>query len=169
MSNANEASVLIDTSFLISLYDTTRTNHKAALKYHKYFIENGITMYLPTIVVSEFHQKQPITDIYASGDYITLPFNYEDAVATADIAYQLGGLERRDENTAKRKDDLKLIGQARNKKITYIITDDERTLARYCKRLSEAKLLECKIIVLGDGFDSSILNGGQKSLLEDSE
>lgn len=52
-------SVLIDTSFLITLADDTRPNHEVAKKYYKDFIRRGITMRLSTIVISEFQQVQP--------------------------------------------------------------------------------------------------------------
>jgi hypothetical protein len=164
VSKKTTKSVLCDTSFLISLYDDSRPNHEVAKKYHKHFIRNGVIMYLSVIVISEFHQVQPITDLIASGNYIVLPFNYDDALKTADTAFSLGGLDRRGESNAKFKDDLKLIGQAKNKDVDFVITEDARTLYRYCERLNKAKMLDTKPIALKDGFDASHFNGGQSTL-----
>ena len=121
-------------------------------------------MYLSVIVISEFHQVQPITDLIASGNYMVLPFNYDDALKTAEVAFNLGGLDRRGESNAKFKDDLKLLGQAKYKGIDFVITEDARTLYRYCKRLNQAKMLDAKPIALKDGFDASHFNGGQSAL-----
>jgi predicted nucleic acid-binding protein len=48
------AGVVLDTSFLITLADARRPNHEAARKYWQHFAENGLPVFLPTIVVSEF-------------------------------------------------------------------------------------------------------------------
>lgn len=158
-------SVLVDTSFLITLFDDTREHHKIAKKYYKHFLDNGITIYLSPIVVAEFHQMQSIVDIVGSGNFMQLPFNYLDGIAAADIAYKLGGVERkRDGTNPKYKDDLKLIAQAENHKISFIITEDKSTLARYVERLNEAKVLGTHCITLKEGFELTWFNGGQSTL-----
>ncbi len=156
--------VLVDTSFLITLYDKTRPNNPTAFKYLNYFLDNLIDMYLSTIVISEYQQMQPIVDIINSGNYIPISYNYEDAIKTAEIAYNISGEKRG--SRAEFKDDLKLMGQAEFNNITFIITDDETTLAKYCERLSGAKMFKPKIIIMSKGFDSSIFNDGQASLIE---
>ena len=170
MSEKSSQSILVDTSFLITLYDDskTRKNHSVARKYFKYFLNKSIKIYLSVIVIAEFQQIQPITDIVASGNYITLPYNFEDAVATADVAYNLGAASRKDTSRrAQLKDDLKLMGQAVFKKLDFIITEDERTLARYCRKLAGAKMFSPKVIVVSEGFDSGIFSSGQASLLDE--
>lgn len=166
MSDKEKHSVLVDTSFLITLYDDSRTHHKTAKKYFKYFLGRSITLHLSTIVIAEFHQMQSIIDVVGSGNFIILPYNYEDSMKTADIAYQLGGVERkRDGSNPKYKDDLKLIAQAQCHEIDFIITEDSSTLARYCERLSKAGVLSTKPIILSEGYDESHFNNGQASLL----
>lgn len=165
MSEPKKLSVLVDTSFLITLFDDKRKHHKTAKKYYKHFIAKNITMLLSPIVISEFHQMQSIIDIMGSGNFKVEPFNYHDGIAAADIAFKLGGVERkRDGSNPKYKDDLKLIAQADNNKIDFIITEDDSTLARYIKRLNDAKVLETKCILLKDGFEQSWFNGGQSTL-----
>lgn len=56
-------SVLLDTSFLISLSDKNRPNHEVAKQYYQHMIEQNITMYLSSIAVSEFSIKQDIRDL----------------------------------------------------------------------------------------------------------
>lgn len=158
-------SVLVDTSFLISLFDPERPHHSIAKKYYKYFIRNSIDMHLSVIVIAEFNQVQPIADVMSSGNFIPLPFNFEDSLKTSDVAYQLGGVERkRDGSNPKYKDDLKLLAQASCNNIDFIITEDESTLARYCERLSKGGIISLSSIVLAKGFDVSSFNGGQSSL-----
>ncbi len=166
MSKNQNLSVLVDTSFLITLYDKERANHSIALKYFEYFLSNSIKIYLSTIVISEFHQGQSITDIISSGNYIVLPYNFEDAVETARMAYDLGNVSRKRASRPELKDDLKLMGQAVFNDIDFIITEDESTLARFCKRLSDSKMYKLKTIIVKDGFDASYFQGGQSSLLD---
>lgn len=158
-------SVLVDTSFLISLYGKDRANHRTARKYFEKFIENSVEMMLSTIVISEYQQMQPIVGIISSKNYIILPYNYQDAIATAEIAYNITG-EMRGSTRAEFKDDLKLMGQAKAENISFVITDDESTLAKYCKKLSAAGMFSPKVIILKDGFDDSYFNQGQASLIE---
>ncbi len=160
-------SVLVDTSFLITVYDKDRANHAVALKYHKHFIKNSIKMYLSTVVVSEFQQMQSIVDLINTGNYLLLPYNYDDAIKTAEIAYNLGGTDRRGDGNPKYKDDLKLMGQAEYNEIDFVITEDESTLARYCEKLSKASMFKPEVIIVKNGFDTSHFNNGQSSLIED--
>lgn len=62
-------SVLIDTSFLITLFDNSRPNHEVAKKYYKYFIDNNIDMYLSAIVASEYEYKDSIDPILDTGNF----------------------------------------------------------------------------------------------------
>jgi predicted nucleic acid-binding protein len=159
-------SVLVDTSFLINLYNSKAHRHKEAKAYFKEFLDRGVTMYLSTIVVSEYQQKQPVTQMVNSKNYITLPYNYLDALKTAEMSYNLGNTDRVDgEDKASCKDDVKLIGQAAEADITWIITDDEKTLYKYTKQLHDAGIITVKPIALSAGVEKSIYNNGQAALL----
>lgn len=167
MPSNRSRSVLVDTSYLITLFNKERANHDAALKYHKYFLKQSIKMYLSPVVVSEFQQMQSIVDIVNTGNFIQLPYNYEDAIKTAEIAYNLGGTDRRGDGNPKYKDDLKLMAQAEFNEIDYIITEDEATLARYCEKLSNAGMFKPTVIIVKNGFDASLFNGGQSALIDE--
>ncbi|OYQ34006.1 hypothetical protein CHU92_12265 [Flavobacterium cyanobacteriorum] len=71
-------SVLLDTSFVISLVDDSRVNHQKAVQFYKYFIENKIAMILSSIVTSEFCTKQDIADLPLN-NFKPLPFNIPDS------------------------------------------------------------------------------------------
>lgn len=166
MSNEKSFSILVDTSYLIALYDDSKSNHSTAKKYFKYFISNSIKIFLSTIVISEFQQGQSILDLINSGNYIVLPFNYDDALKTAELAFNLGGQNRqKGETIAKQKDDIKILGQAKSHNIDFIITEDISTMARYAELLSSAGFFKTKIIKVSEKFDSSWFNAGQTSLL----
>lgn len=159
-------SVLVDTSFLITVYDDSRPNHETALKYYKYFLDNSVTMYLSTIVIAEFHQGHTAATILTSGHYIPLPFNVTDAIEFSNIAHDLGNDARRGGSRPEYRDDLKIMAQAKKNNIDYIITDDHSTLMRYCTRLSEAEMFNTRVIPLNEPFNMSWFNeDGQTSLL----
>src|SRR5690606_29364822 len=51
-------SVLLDTSFLISLVDGSRLHHRVAVKYYQFLLGRQIPMYFSAIVAAEFGVKQ---------------------------------------------------------------------------------------------------------------
>lgn len=158
--------VLVDTSFLITVYDDTRPNHTTAKQYHDYFLNNEIAMYLSSVVVSEFHQGSTAATLLSSGLYVPLPFNIPDAVMVATISHALGNDARRGGSRPEFRDDIKLMAQAERQNIDFIITDDHSTLARYCERLTEAGMFNPKVIKLNEPFDMAWFNAsGQSSLL----
>lgn len=164
MPENKQLSVLVDTSFLISLYDDSREHHENALKYFKYFLKNGVKIFLSTVVIQEFHQKQTILDLIKTGNYQILPFNFDEAIAAANISHDLGNNSRMGSRPEYR-DDIKIIGQAKAKNIDFIITEDESTLAKYCASLRTLGVLSTKIIIVNEGYDVSVFNGGQQELI----
>ena len=168
MANKDK-SVLVDTSFLITLYDDNKPRHEVAKKYFRYFLKNKIKIYLSVVVIAEFHQKQPIADVIASNNYMILPYNYQEGLSTAECAYNLGGVIRtRGDSRAKCYDDLKLIAQAKENKIDFIITRDQKTLARYVQRLNDARILSVQCILLQDDFNTAWFNDNQTSILDNA-
>lgn len=160
-------SVLVDTSFLIVLYDSSRDEHDVAKKYFRYFLRHNIIMHLSPIVISEFHQVQSIADILRSGDFKIVPFNVDHAIEAADIAYNLRG--ERPASKPEFKDDLKLMAQAKKEGMDFIITNDTNTLARYCKRLSEAGMFDPKVIPTTEDFSETWFSPDGQSSLDISE
>ncbi|MGB4498136.1 MAG: PIN domain-containing protein, partial [Methylococcaceae bacterium] len=147
-------SVLLDTSFLISLNNETRPNHETAHKYYKYMLEQNITMYLSSIVVAEFSIKEKITDLPLR-NFRILPFNFPDGIEAGEIFKSLGGVKS-DDSRAVARDDLKIIAQGLRENIPFVLTEDVSTFYRDCERLT-AFGKNIKAIVLKHGFDSSQL------------
>ena len=152
---------LLDTGFLISLMGAERPNHTAAFDYFRLAIAKNLPLYVSTIALSEFHQKQSINDLPLR-HLIVLPFNIDHAMKTGELLAKLA----RDagDQRARVIDDLKMLAQASCESIPYILTEDQSTLQKYAKRFSEAGLCRVTPILLVDGFDSAWFNGGQAQI-----
>lgn len=152
---------LVDTSFLITLVDDGRPHHADAMRYLREAVSRGSTLYLSAVVVSEFHAKQAITDLPLR-NFRVLPFNMDHAM----MAGALQSALRRDPDDSRDavKDDLKLLAQAVCTAIPYILTEDERTLAKFARQLEAAGRSTVKAVLLRDGFDLAWFNNGQRGL-----
>lgn len=104
------ASVLLDTSFLISLVDRNRANHVVATQYYKLLLEQQSPLYFSAIVAAEIEIKQRITD-FPLKNFRHIPFNIPHSVEAARIWNLLGGHDSGD-NRSVVKDDVKIMAQA---------------------------------------------------------
>jgi predicted nucleic acid-binding protein len=155
-------SLLVDTSFLISLADPTKALHATARDYFKAALQNSVPIYLSSIVASEFHVKQPVSDL-GLRNFIVLPFNFDHALRCGDIMKHIAR-DSGDDRVAV-KDDIKLIAQCSCDEISHLVTSDEKTLAKYLNRLNVLKVVSTKVILLSHGFDESWFHNGQSQLL----
>lgn len=156
--------VLLDTSFLISFVDANRKHHAVAVQFFRHFVDEGIPMFLSTIVASEFHMGQAVTDLPLDA-IITLPFNFNDAVKAAELDFTLFKGEPNVPRAAL-KDDFKLLGQAKANDIAFLITEDG-SLHKFCQELKGKSLLPTRPIKLEDGFSKSYFDpAGQHDLDE---
>ena len=152
------SSILVDTSFLITLADPTRRHHETAKTYLRESLKANVPLYLSAIVASEFQVKQAVNDLPLR-NFVILPFNIDHAM-TAGLLMRSISRDAGDERNSV-KDDVKLIAQAVCESITHVLTEDEKTLAKYIKRLSDAGECTLRAILLVSGFDLAWLNGGQ--------
>lgn len=158
--------VLLDTSFLISLFDSKRPNHAIAGQYYRLLLEQQVPMFFSAIVAAEFAIKEPITNLPLK-NFRIIPFNVPHSVEAARIWNLLGPRDSADSRVVVR-DDVKLIAQASHEKIPFILTEDASTLFKYCERLSAAAEVKIRAIKLVDGYHPSALHlDGQQNLLED--
>lgn len=144
--------VLLDTSFLISLVDGNRPNHKVAAQYYRLLLEQQLPMYFSAIVAAEISIKQPITDLPLK-NFRAIPFNIPHSIVSARIWNALGKRDDGD-NRAAIRDDVKLMAQAAHESIPFILTEDASTLYKYCERLRTSGDFNVRAIKLADGFDS---------------
>lgn len=146
------ASVLLDTSFLISLVDRNRPNHSTASQYYRFLLNSEIPMYFSSIVASEFEIKQPITDLPIK-NFRHLPFN----IPHGRLAGRLWGelVDKRDAATPRHvaRDDVKLIAQAYHERIGFLLTEDKSSMYKYCQRLKKDGEFSVQAVVMAQGFD----------------
>ena len=154
-------SILLDTSFLISLADPGRVLHAVARQYLVASLAKGVPLYLSTLVASEFQVKQAVNDLPLR-NFTVLPFNIDHAMTTG-LLMRSFTRDDGDDRTAV-KDDVKLIAQAVCESITHVLTDDKNTLAKYIDRLRAEGRANLRAIVLSNGFDAAWLNNGQTEL-----
>jgi predicted nucleic acid-binding protein len=155
------SSILVDTSFLITLADPARRHHEAARTYLRESLKANVPLYLSAIVASEFQVKQAVNDLPLR-NFIILPFNIDHAM-TAGLLMRSINRDPGDERNSV-KDDVKLIAQAVCESITHVLTEDEKTLAKYIKRLADAGECTLRAILLVNGFEAAWLNGGQAAI-----
>ncbi len=152
--------VLLDTSFLITLLSVDRPHHLAAKQYYRYFLENSYSLFLSTIAVSEYCLKGSVDDLPLRRLRI-LPFNLNHAVHSGKLNFTKHRLEADARNVIK--DDFKLLAQCAVESMALLITDDGNTLFRYAKRLAKERALDLRCVKLQDGFDVALVNeSGQR-------
>lgn len=156
-----KGSVLLDTGFLISLVDESRSQHDVAKQYYQYLLSNNYNMFISTLVASEFAIRQPITDLPLHSFRI-LPFNLRHAIKAAELNFK----KHRQGEDARDivKEDFKILSQAEVEKIPLLLTEDSKTLYRYCEQLRQEHKLSVRAIKLVDGFQSCWFEDGQESL-----
>ena len=156
---------VLDTSFLINLVDSNRPCHATACAYYRFFLENGMPMFLPTVVAAEFAVKQSITDLPLR-NFIVLPFNLEDATCCAALRWALcrqtsGGTGNRDAV----KDDFKIIAHTVGQNARCLVTEDEETMGKYCDLLKQSGRVIFRLVPLLAGFDEARVNQDGQSTL----
>jgi hypothetical protein len=161
------ASVLLDTSFLISLVNAHRAHHDIAVQYYRHLLKSNMLMYFSAIVAAEFGIKQPIMELPLS-NFRQVDFNVVHGQKAADLWNALGQRDAGD-NRAVVRDDVKLLAQASHEGISFILTEDASTLHKYCERLRSGGYVATRAITLKSGFDASALrDDGQIDWLNDS-
>jgi hypothetical protein len=154
-------SVLLDTSFLISFTDPARPNHATAQRYFKECVTRHVTMYLSTIVISEFQVKQAMNDLPLRSLHV-LPFNVDHAIR---CGLMIRDMQRDPEDDRVRvKDDYKLMAQCDCEEITHLLSEDASTLAKYLERSRKSSSKVTKAVLLKDGFDMAWFENGQSRL-----
>lgn len=155
-------SVLLDTSFLITLADPQRKQHDSAKAYYREFIDRGIPMFLSTVVISEFQVRQSIQDLELR-NFVVLPFNVDHAMTCG----QLIAANERDssDDRVRVKDDFKLIAQGLCEGISHLVTEDASSLVKYLARVSPQGQSRTRSLTLAGGFDPAVFENGQARLL----
>lgn len=155
-------SVLLDTSFIITLLLRTRPHHAIAVGYFKYFLEEGFQLLFSTIALAEYLHKGTTEELPLTEMHL-LTFTWEHAKKCAELDFS-AHREKADDRQAV-KDDFKLLAQAAVEGCGFVITDDANTLFKYARRLRADGKISFRAVKLEDGFDVSFVNeNGQGDL-----
>ena len=125
-------SVLLDTGFLISIFDERRDAHPNALALYRFFIEHRFTMYLSSIVVAEFCTRNDI-ELLPMSNFLPLDFDLYDGVKAGALNFK-AFIEVGDKDRSSVKDDVKLIAQMQNHSIGYIATQDDELRGKLARK-----------------------------------
>jgi predicted nucleic acid-binding protein len=157
-------SVLLDTSFLITLSDPARERHDVALRYYKECISRHVPMMLSSVVISEFHVRQSVNDLELR-NFIVLPFNVDHAMSCGLLLREMLANREHAEDRVRVKDDMKLAAQCQCEGISHILTEDANTLVRYVARFRDLGRMSTQTVLLTGGFDVSWFEAGQHRLV----
>ncbi len=102
--------ILIDTCFLISLVNEDDPQHENAEEYFRYFISEGITLVLSTIVLTEFQDRQPKLEILEN--FQVAVFGVEESNAHREHFSRSDTAKQSPKDKDGVKDDTKIIATA---------------------------------------------------------
>lgn len=155
MPDESRKGVCLDTSFLITLCSPTRDNHGVARQYFKFWLEQGIPVFLPTVCYAEYLAKEREVPPYVLNNMHLVPFDPQSAVIAGEIerarlAVNVSGTPR-----DALKDDIKIIANACQIKALGIATEDEKSMVKYIQRAAETirAAIGLKALALSSGFD----------------
>ncbi|MCW4469978.1 hypothetical protein OGH69_13450 [Flavobacterium sp. MFBS3-15] len=138
--------ILLDNSFVTRLLKSDDQYHQNVVEYYEHFLQNGIIMYLSTIVVSEYAVADNPDNLLALKSFQLLEFDYGDAKLSGEYFAFL-----KDDNSLReieeRKviiNDLKLFSQIQNRSIDAFITKDRKALSKMIEPLAANKGLSFK-------------------------
>jgi len=143
-------SVLLDSSFCIRLLKSDADFHTNAVNYYEYFLENGIEMYLSTIVVSEYAVGDNPDNLLSLNVFRLLEFDYQDAKTAGNFFAELkDNKDLRDSEQRKViVNDIKLFAQIHNRNIDAYITKDRKSLIKMIDPLEKSQKLNFEFIDL---------------------
>lgn len=144
------SSVLLDNSFCIRLLKSDDEFHQNAKDYFEYFLENGIELYLSTIVVSEYAVGDNPDNLLSLNVFRLLEFDYADAKIAGSFFAELKENDelRKSEQRKVIINDIKIFAQIQNRKIDAYITKDRKSLSKMIEPLGKSHNLKFEFIDL---------------------
>jgi hypothetical protein len=145
--------VSLDTSFLISFADPARKNHAVAVEYFRHCVATNIPLWISTVAAGEFHVKQPFTDLPLKNFRIQ-PYNLPHAIRAGDMFNFLRTANPSEQSEPRRIiiNDIKILAQAIEDKISIILSEDEGTLFRLAQRARHMSAEAPSVLLLTQGF-----------------
>ncbi|MDR4892301.1 MULTISPECIES: hypothetical protein [unclassified Chryseobacterium] len=143
-------SVLLDNSFVMRLLKSDDEFHEQTVEYYRYFIEKNIVMYLSTIVISEYAVADDPQNLLMLKSFQILEFDYGDAKVAGEYYTFLKDIQDTRENIERKViiNDLKLLGQIKNREIDAFISKDRKCYNKMILPLQTHMDLKVKFIDL---------------------
>ena len=142
--------VLLDTSFLIQLFQDLKPNPNAEA-YWELLITHRLKLYISSVVVSEFCVKAPIT-LLPLENTIDLMFNFTHAERAGLFTKTLLEMRRSYQLNATRLcvlNDSKLMAQADTEpRISHFLTADTKSIQKYNALISAGLQLKFNVLDL---------------------
>jgi predicted nucleic acid-binding protein len=142
------ASVLLDSSFCIRLLKVDADFHQNAVDYFEYFLENGVEMYLSTVVVSEYAVGDNPDNLLSLKSFRLLEFDYADAKYAGQFFATLKNLGKFGDFGERKVviNDIKLFSQIHNRNIDAFVTKDKKSFTKMIEPLKESHHLKFEFI-----------------------
>jgi predicted nucleic acid-binding protein len=159
-------SVSLDTSFLITYADDTREHHAVAVQYVQACMTSNIPMFVSAIAIAEYEVKQQFADIQ-QGRFLPVNYNAMHAIKSAELYRKYKNIVRDAVRNPANEviphernviiNDFNIVGQAEEEGITYILTDDSKTMEKMVNCLHINQHCNIRSIALYRGYDNASL------------
>ena len=143
-------SILLDNSFVTRLLKSDDEFHQNVVEYFEYFLEQKVTLFLSTIVVSEYAVADNPDNLLALNCFQLLEFDYGDAKIAGEYFASLKNDEELRDSEVRKViiNDLKLFAQIKNREIAAFITKDRKALSQMIEPLRKNKGLNFEYLDL---------------------
>jgi hypothetical protein len=111
-------------------------------------------MWISVVAAGEFEVGQPVSDLPLQNFRIQ-PYNLAHAIRAAALFRSLRSTNPQTTAEDPRKiviNDLKIIAQADEEKVSVILAEDASTLSKMVARLRQANAASVRVLLLKDGF-----------------
>jgi len=142
--------LLVDTSALIAFANPESALHENVSAYIAQAIRDGVPLHISSLVVAEFCSRQAIADLDLK-TFILDSFDIPEAVLSGKLDAAI--TRQPEDSRVQHKVDLMLIAHAHKLGLAGILTGDRNTLAKYCDRLRELRLVDIHPLVITDPYD----------------
>lgn len=151
-------SVLLDSSFCIRLLKSDADFHQNTIDFFEYFLENGIEMFLSTIVVSEYAVGDNPDNLLSLNSFRLLEFDYADAKFSGQFLAILRSLGKFGDFGDRKVviNDIKLFSQIHNRNIDAFITKDRKSFTKMIEPLSDSHNLNFEFIDLSISLNDKL-------------
>lgn len=136
-------SVLLDNSFVTRLLKSNEPLHQNVVDYYEHFLNNGVSMYLSTIVISEYSVADDPINLLSLKTFRLLEFDYQDAKLSGEF-YQVLKADKDARDNIERKviiNDIKLFAQVQCRGIDSFISKDVKAFSKMYAPLKKQGLV----------------------------